>query len=97
MENSGSINIESIVRKSTEHILTSEVGDELVMMDIESGQYITLNKVASIIWQQLEKPIKVNDLVLMLIKKFEVSEEECTKETLEYLNKLNLLNVLDVL
>jgi len=89
MENSESINIESIVRKNTGQILTSELGDELVMMDIESGQYITLNKVAHIIWQQLEQPVKVCDLVLVLMKKFEVAEEECTKDTLDCLNKMN--------
>jgi len=97
MENSVSINIESIIRRKTEQILTSEVGDELVMMDIDSGQYITFNKVAHLIWQQLEQPVKVNDMILALMEKFAVSKEECTKDTLDCLNKMNRLNMLSVL
>lgn len=83
-----SITNENIVQRRSEQILASEVGDDLVMMDIESGQYITLNKVAHVIWSHIETPIKVSDLITKLMESFNVTEEECTHDTLEYLNKM---------
>ncbi|WP_445772551.1 PqqD family protein [Shewanella sp.] len=57
------------------------MGDELVMMDPSQGQYFGLNAVANVIWQLLEAPKSVDELVEMLMQQFDVSELQCRQET----------------
>ncbi|MBY0481740.1 MAG: PqqD family protein [Chitinophagaceae bacterium] len=96
MGNTVNIHLESIIEGRKEQILASEVGNDLVMMDIENGQYITLNRVARIIWQQIETPISVTELLKALMQRFNVTKEECTNDTLEYLHNMYEQNLIIV-
>lgn len=42
--------------------LTTEVEDELVMMDLQSGAYFNLDRIGTIIWGLLENPVRFGDL-----------------------------------
>ncbi len=57
------------------------MGDELVMMDASQGQYFGLNAIANVIWKLLATPKSVDELVVLLIQQFEVSELQCRQET----------------
>lgn len=91
------ITFESIVQRKDDQILANEIDDEMVMMNLESGNYISLNKVGSIIWQQLEKPIQVNDLIEYLMGRYNVQKEECVTDTLQFLQKIQEQNALTVI
>lgn len=69
--------------------MVSAVGKELVMMDIQNGNYVGLNETGRAIWELIETPVKVSDLVAQLAAKYSVTTEECMKDTLEYLDKMN--------
>lgn len=90
------ITIENVVARKTNHLQTAEFGDETVMMDLESGQYINLNNSGSVIWQYLEQPVKVKDLVQKLMQKYKVEEPQCTLDTLEYLERMLSENLVTV-
>ncbi len=83
------ITIETIVSRRNEGLLVSELSNEMVMMDIESGNYIGLNETGRVIWEMIEVPVKVDELVQQLICKYDISYEVCCKDTLECLNKMN--------
>lgn len=75
--------------------LSGRLSDELVMMDIEKGQYFSLNKVATRIWDLLEKPLDLKELCETLRLEYEVDEEQCQREVKEHLAemiKLGLVN-----
>ncbi len=57
------------------------MGDELVMMDASQGQYFGLNAIANLIWQLLEAPKSVDELVKVLTQQFDVSELQCRQDT----------------
>jgi hypothetical protein len=82
------ITINSRVQREDCNLLISELDDDLVMMDVESGSYLSLNKTGKIIWEQLEQPILVTDLVERLRNRFSVDEKTCTAETLDFLHKI---------
>lgn len=65
----------------------SKVDDEIVMLSLENGEYYALNNVASRIWELIEKPQKVADIIEILMKDYEVNEDTCIKETLICLNE----------
>lgn len=82
------ITLESTIKRNSDGLLASEVGDEMVMMDIEAGNYISLNKIGRIIWEQIEQPLPVSTLINNLVNRFNVEEDECVKDTLDYLNNM---------
>jgi hypothetical protein len=82
------ISIDSRVQRNDSNLIISELDDDLVMMDIESGSYLSLNRTGRIIWEQLEKPVLVDNLIQQLMNRFSVDEKTCTIETLDFLNKV---------
>jgi len=73
-------------RKS--ELLTSKIDKETVMMHQESGKYFALNAVASRIWDILEKPVSEAEIVKILLREFEVTNEQCTKEVNSFIAEL---------
>lgn len=90
------ITLDTVIQRNTESMLTSEVGDEMVMMDMEGGNYISLNKVGRVIWEQMEHPIVVDTLINNLINRFNVEKAACTADTLEYLQNMYVQKVITI-
>ncbi len=89
MKNTLSITLATIVQQqSAEQILVTEIGDELVMMNLEVGSYIRLNKMGRIIWKMMAEAIAVKDLVKLLTSQFNVSDNQCRTDCMEYLNEM---------
>lgn len=55
--------------------LDAAVGDETLMMHVESGRFMSLNETASVLWKRLETPASRGDLAHALVASFEVSPE----------------------
>ena len=69
-------------------VIQSRIGDEVVMLDVESGYYFGLNSVASVIWDMMKKKIELNTLVENLMKEFDVDKATCELDTLELLEEM---------
>lgn len=69
-------------------IIQSKIGDEVVMMDIDSGFYFGMNGVGSVIWQHLSTAISLEELVGNLMDEFKVDKQTCESDTMEFLNNL---------
>lgn len=74
--------------KRNPDMVSSDMDGEKVMMSIENGEYYALDPVGSDIWENIEDEIKIDDLIKKLLSKFDVSEEICEKDTMEFLNEL---------
>jgi hypothetical protein len=62
--------------------------DDLVMADLESGNYYGLVGPGRRIWDLLAEPICVGDLCLAVRAEYDVDTETCEREVLEFLNDL---------
>lgn len=87
----------SRVQRKDSNLICSKLDSDLVMMDMESGSYLSLNKTGRIIWEQLEKPILVADLIKDLTNRFSVDEKTCTFETIDFLTKIAGQKALSIL
>ena len=47
----------------TASVLTAEIDKQIVMMDVESGRYLGLDDIGSVIWQRLETPRTFGELI----------------------------------
>lgn len=77
-------------------LVTSNIDGEIVMMSVDNGEYYGLDEIGTRIWDLLENPLLVNELVEKLTEEFEVGKEDCTRDTLEFLNDLLSRNLLVV-
>ena len=79
-----------------EEIVASDIDGETVMMSIENGKYYGLDDIGSRIWELIERPVKVSDLIDTLLERFDVDRETCERDVLKFLNELNDDKVLKV-
>jgi len=68
--------------------LSAKVGDELVMMSAEKGNYIGLSEVGARIWELIETPQEIDAVCAQLIDEFEVAPEVCRTEVETFLGEL---------
>ena len=68
--------------------LAAKVGDELVMMSAEKGNYIGLSEVGARIWDIIETPNDIEAVCAQLQEEYEVAPETCRAEVESFLNEL---------
>lgn len=61
----------------TEDWIGTEVEDSFVMINMETGSYLTLNRTASAVWDALETARTQEAVERRLLDRFDVSPEEC--------------------
>jgi len=89
------ITTDTVIRQ-IEEIVASDIDGETVMMSIENGEYYGLDDIGSRIWELIEKPVKVSNLIDTLLERFDVDRGTCEKDVLKFLNDLNGDNILVV-
>jgi hypothetical protein len=68
--------------------LAAKVGDELVMMSADKGNYVGLSEVGARIWELIETPQDIAAVCAQLQGEFEVAPEICRAEVESFLNEL---------
>ena len=77
-------------------MLFNEIDGEVVMLSIENSEYYGMDKVGSRIWQLLENPMRFNELVNRLMDEYDVTEEKCRQETLDFVKKMTEKKLLNM-
>lgn len=72
----------------SETVLQSNLGAKSVMMDLDAGLYFGLNDVASRIWNLLEQPRTVTEIVSKLVAEYEIDPAECEPKVLAFADEL---------
>lgn len=83
-----SIDLERLIVRTSQNIV-SDMDGEKVMLDIESGKYYNLGKVGGAIWDLLEQPITVAQLVDQLMSQYDVERDVCEQQVLAFLKQLS--------
>jgi hypothetical protein len=72
----------------TASVLTAEVDKQIVMMDIESGRYLGLDDIGSVIWQRLETPRTFGELVDSLVEDYDAERAVIAQDVRELLKEM---------
>ena len=67
---------ETLWQRTAEWVGT-EVEDSFVMINLETGTYLTLNATANAVWDVLETPHTQGAVEAVLIDRFDVTPAEC--------------------
>lgn len=57
--------------------VSAEVEESLVLLDLDTLLYHSLNRTAAAIWQTLEKPCTASQISDTLCKQYSVASEDC--------------------
>lgn len=68
--------------------LSAKVGDEMVMMSAEKGNYVGLSDVGARIWELIETPREFDALCAQLEQEYDVAPEVCRTEVEAFINDL---------
>ncbi|HET6864629.1 MAG TPA: PqqD family protein [Solirubrobacteraceae bacterium] len=77
-------------------VLWQEVGDEIVLLDVEGGEYHGLNDVGSSIWRALEEHSDVSSAYEHLCGTYEVEPDVLRKDLDEFIKRLVGMGLLSV-
>ena len=88
MDNTSSVTPDTIVVRNDKKFITSPIGDEIVMMSMESGNYIGINEVGAVIWNKLEQPTAIKEVINYLLSIYDITEEECSEKTMKHITDM---------
>jgi hypothetical protein len=81
------LTLNSIVERDPD-IIAAEADQDLIMVSVATGHYYGVSDVAREIWQAIEHPKKVSDLVDDLTAIYRVDSSTCQKQTVFFLQTL---------
>ena len=70
-------------------MVTAPLGNELAMMDADTGMYFVLDEIAAFIWERLSEKTTLRSLLEALQQQYDVSPERCESDVLPFLLKLH--------
>ena len=91
------LTLNSIIQRNPE-VIAAEVDQELIMVSLATEHYYGVSDVARDIWDAVERPKKVSDLVDDLTATYDIDPSSCKDQTLSFLETLfneGLLQVKD--
>jgi hypothetical protein len=71
-----------------EQLIDGSLDDNQVMMHIEKGKYFGLNPVGKRIWEILDQPKSLQEIIAKLMIEFKVSEEQCTQDVKIFIDRM---------
>ena len=85
----------SIVVASEEQV-SSNINDKIVILNLKSGVYYSLNAVGVSIWNLIQKPKTVLEIRDTLLNEYEFDTEQCDREVLSLLQELESVGLIEV-
>jgi len=68
--------------------ISSELGQEAVILNLKTGVYHGLDAVGGRIWNLIQQPTTVTDIKNVIVDEYEVEPERCEQDLLELLQSL---------
>ena len=79
--------LENIVSQCEGNIV-SNMGEEKVMLSVQNGKYYNLGEIGGEIWDLIESPKSVNEVISSLLNVYDVTQAECEEQVLSFLEHL---------
>lgn len=90
------VTLQSTVVASQRQV-SSDLGHEAVILQLESGIYYGLNAVGAAIWALVREPRMVEEIQDAILAEFAVDVERCQKDVIAILRQLETEGLVEVL
>ena len=76
--------------------LSAELAGEQVVLNFDDGMYYSLNPIGARIWQLIQEPSKVSDLLATLVDEYDVAAAQCESDLIALLTEMRNLRLVEV-
>lgn len=76
--------------------VSCNMDEEVVILNIKEGEYFELNPVAARVWEIIQEPRAVNEIMDIIFEEYDVSKEELEKDLYELIHELYAKNLVDI-
>lgn len=76
--------------------VSTDLGGEVVILAFTSGEYYELQDVGARIWELIQEPKTVQEILGMLLSEYDVDAERCTGDLLALLQHLAAEGLIEV-
>jgi hypothetical protein len=91
----GRLNLECVVQRDHD-VIAAKADQDVVMVSIAKGLYYAVSDIAREIWEAIDRPKKISDLIDDLAATYNVDRHLCEEETLSFLEDLRTEGLLQV-
>ncbi len=81
--------------KRNQENISSKIQDEIIMVNVEQGNYFALNSVGSRIWELIESPQSIDAICSQLTEEYDITPEVCHDEVETFIRRCLELKVVD--
>ena len=89
------ISLASTVAVSPRQVST-ELGNEVVVLGADAGLYFGLNEVGARIWALVQQPMRVASICETIGKEYDVAPDRCQADVLRFLDDLATQGLIEV-
>lgn len=76
--------------------VSNVLGDEKIILDMKSGEYFGMNLVGADIWDYIQEPRKLDEIVAVLTNKYGIDQERCEADVLALLAELSDVGLIEI-
>jgi hypothetical protein len=81
------LTINSIVVVADE-VVSCDLDGETAILDVKDGIYYGLDPVGAKIWNLIQKPILLEEVIKIILDEYEVNKDQCTNDIFELMEEL---------
>lgn len=78
-------------------LMGAPIDDELVLLHVERGEYFSLKGTGPALWERLETPQSLDDLVAWVCEDYAVDHDEALSDIQTFIDELQGIEALDVI
>ena len=76
--------------------ISRDLDGEAVILNMKSGVYCGLNEVGARIWQLIQEPKSVKDVLDTLLEEYDVEPDRCEREVLTLLQQMGERGLIEI-
>jgi len=95
MHRPSNLTINTIVKQS-DKIIAQHLDEDIVMANINTGNYYGVSLTSKRIWELIEKPISISDICSTLTMEYTVDRSTCEESVLRFIDKLFQADLIDI-
>ena len=89
------IELATVVKQSTKQV-SCNLNGEIAILNLTSALYFGLDEIGACIWEAMAEPRKVSELCERVLERFNVEEEQCQADVVEFVGKLDEAGLLEI-
>jgi hypothetical protein len=89
------IKLATMVKQSAEQV-SCNLNGEIAILNLKSTLYFGLDEVGACIWEAIGEPRKVSDLCKWVLDRYDVGEEQCQADVIEFVGRLDEAGLIEI-